>query len=115
GLSDDDIGRMLQDSLQHAGTDMHARSLREAQVEAQALLDAIKAALANDADLLGSDERSTIDQALQTLQQQLPGNDADQLRRATEALNNATTDFAARRMDKQINKALSGRKLTTLE
>ena len=115
GLSDDDIGRMLQDSLQHASDDMHARSLREAQVEAQALLDAIQAALESDADLLNADETATINAALAQLQQHIAGTDSAALRSATEALNLATTDFAGRRMDKQINKALTGRKLTTLE
>lgn len=115
GLSDDDIGRMLQDSLQHASDDMHARSLREAQVEAQALLDAIQAALESDAELLNAEETAAINAALAQLQQQMAGKDSAALRSATEALNLATTDFAGRRMDKQINKALTGRKLTTLE
>lgn len=115
GLSDDDISRMLQDSMQHAGDDMNARSLREAQVEALALLDAIQAALSSDSDLLNADEAAQIRAMLAQLQQQMTGTDSDALRRATEALNHATTDFAGRRMDKQINKALAGRKLTTLE
>ena len=115
GLSDGDISRMLQDSLHHANDDMEARSLREAQVEAQSLIDATTAALHVDAELLDSDERQQIDQVLDRLNATVASGDAADVRNATEALNHATTDFASRRMDKQIRTALAGRKLTTLE
>ena len=115
GLSDGDISRMLQDSLHHANDDMEARSLREAQVEAQSLIDATTAALHADAELLDSDERQQIDRALDRLNATIASGDAADVRNATEALNHATTDFASRRMDKQIRTALAGRKLTTLE
>ncbi|NBN93395.1 MAG: Fe-S protein assembly chaperone HscA, partial [Betaproteobacteria bacterium] len=58
GLSDDDIARMLRDSFDHARDDLDARALAEAQVDADRLLDAVRAALAADAEaLLNVDER----------------------------------------------------------
>ncbi len=64
GLSDADIARMLQESFAHAADDMAARALAEAQVEADQVVAATRAALAADGDLLDADERGGIDAAL---------------------------------------------------
>ncbi|UXY14874.1 Fe-S protein assembly chaperone HscA [Chitiniphilus purpureus] len=114
GLSDDEIARMLSDSLQHAGDDMAARKLAEARVEAQALLDATVSALASDGGLLAADERTAIDEALATLRDALAGTDADAIHARTEALNLATQDFAARRMDHAVRQGLAGHKIDEL-
>jgi molecular chaperone HscA len=111
GLADDDIARMLEDSFRTAEVDMRARALREAQVEAQRLVEATQAALAADGELLAEDERAQIDEALVQLRETAQGLDADAIEDATKSLAARTDEFAARRMDKSIRNALTGRKL----
>ena len=111
GLSDDEVARMLQESFGAADSDMHARELREPLVEAQRLEEATRAALAADGDLLGKDERAEVDVLLAALVQAALGNDPATLKQAIEALAHGTDEFAARRMDRSIRTALSGRRV----
>ncbi|WP_233237557.1 Fe-S protein assembly chaperone HscA [Bordetella sp. LUAb4] len=111
GLSDEEITRMLADSVDQADADAQARMLREQQVEARQLLESVQAALAADADLLDTDERAKVDAALTGAAAAQELTDADAVRAAVQALSDATEDFAARRMDRSIRRALSGRKL----
>jgi molecular chaperone HscA len=111
GLSDDEVARMLQDSFGAADEDMHARELREQQVEAQRLEEATKVALAADGDLLSDHERAEIDRLMEALSTAARGADAVAIKRAVEALAQGTDDFAARRMDRSIRAALSGRRV----
>jgi molecular chaperone HscA len=111
GLSDDEVARMLQESFGAADSDMHARELREQLVEAQRLEEATRAALAADGDLLGKDERAEVDVLLAALVQAALGNDPATLKQAIEALAHGTDEFAARRMDRSIRTALSGRRV----
>ncbi|UAW63540.1 Fe-S protein assembly chaperone HscA [Mycoavidus sp. HKI] len=114
GLSDEEIGRMLDDSFQAANIDKHARALRELQVDAERLLAATASALARDADLLSAAERATIDTATKALQEVKNGAHSDVLERAIEVLAAATDEFAARRMNQNIRTALAGRKVDEL-
>ncbi len=111
GLADDDIAKMLEDSFKTAEVDMRARALREAQVEAQRMIEATQAALAADGELLDEAERARIDALVAALASIAPGDDADAIEAATKALADGTDEFAARRMDKSIRRALSGRRL----
>ena len=114
GLGDDDITRMLKDANTYAKDDMQARALNEQLVEARGLLDATRAALAEDADLLQESERKTIEQGIVELENLLTGTDHLAIKRATEALNAASTEFAQRRMDQSVRRALTGQKLEAL-
>jgi molecular chaperone HscA len=114
GLSDDEIASMLEDSFAHAADDMAARALAEAQVEADQIADATRAALAADGELLDSGERVAIDAALADLADKRAGTDAASLRAAIAAVNRATTEFAARRMDRSVGRALAGKRVDTL-
>jgi molecular chaperone HscA len=115
GLSDDDIARMLRDSFDHARDDLDARALAEAQVDADRLLDAVRAALAADAEaLLNVDERAVIGSRIDALVTARTGDDRSAIRQATDALSTATDDFAARRMDASIRNALAGRTIASL-
>ena len=102
---------MLEASFHTAEVDMRSRALREAQVEAQRLLEATQAALAADGELLAEDERARVDEALARLRDTAQGADTDAIEAATRALAEQTDEFAARRMDKSIRLALKGRKL----
>ncbi|UXU86713.1 Fe-S protein assembly chaperone HscA [Burkholderia sp. S-53] len=111
GLADDDIAKMLEDSFKTAEIDMRLRALREAQVEAQRMLEATQAALAADAELLDADERTQIDALAAALRAVAQGDDTNAIEAATKTLADGTDEFAARRMDKSIKRALSGRRL----
>ncbi|WP_414442516.1 Fe-S protein assembly chaperone HscA [Burkholderia sp. 22PA0106] len=111
GLADDDVAKMLEDSFKTADIDMRARALREAQVEAQRVVEATEAALVVDPDLLDDDERAAIDTLIAALRALTGGDDTDAIDAATKALAEGTDEFAARRMDKNIRRALKGRKL----
>ena len=116
GLGDDEVARMLQDSYAHAQDDMAARNLAEAKVDGRRLLDATEAALReNGASLLDEDERAQVEKLLVRLQLALDGSDLATVKRATEALNQGTVEFAARRMDLSVKKALTGQRLDALE
>jgi len=111
GLADDDVARMLEESFTTAEVDMRARALREAQVEAQRLIEATDAALAADGELLDEAERTQLDTLLTALRNVAQGDDVDTVEAATKALAEGTDEFAARRMNKGIRRALAGRKL----
>jgi len=114
GLSDDEVAAMLKAGMANADADAQARALREEQVDLRQLLESVRAALATDADLLSSDERTAIDERLSQADDALKGDDIELLRQAREALNNTTESFAARRMDRSIRAALSGKRLDEL-
>jgi len=116
GLGDDEIARMLQDSFSNAQNDMAARNLREQRVDGLRLLEAAQAALDLDGrQLLSEVERIAIDRAMETLRVLLNGLDHTAIKRAADSLNRATAQFAARRMDASIQRALTGRRLDAIE
>ena len=111
GLAEDQVAQMLKDGFAHAEDDMAARSLREAQVDAQRLLLATRAALAADAALLDAGEQAAIHGLLAQLETVAAGNDAHAIEAAVEAVAEGTENFAAARMNQGIRQALSGRTL----
>ena len=116
GLSDNEISSMIKDSMDHARDDMDARNLREQQVETDRVIDALQIALDADGDkLLSSDERAEVDRAVTKVKDVRDGNDWQKLKEAVAALNRATTEFAARRMNASIQSALAGKSLDSLE
>ena len=116
GLGDDEIARMLRDSVGKAGADMQLRMLREAQVDARRLLDATEAALAEDGEaLLSPAEREAVHAAMNAVADALETEaGTDEVLRSCQRLNAATADFAGRRMNASIRRALSGRSLEAL-
>jgi molecular chaperone HscA len=112
GLTDTDIERMLRDSLEHAEDDVAARTLREQQVEADRVINALRAALKADGQhLLKHDEFSRINIALDTLLKVSRGNNAQAIKTAIEKLDEVTREFAQRRMDVSLRKALKGHRI----
>jgi len=114
GLTDEQITKMLRDSFDHAKDDVHARALREQQVEGERLLEATQSALREDADLLSKAERAEVDAELESLRKTLSCTDHRTIKSAVERLNRATDAFAGRRMDRSIKRALAGRKVESL-
>jgi molecular chaperone HscA len=124
GLSEEQILTMLQSGFGAAEADKQARALQEAKVDAESLLLATKAALAQDGDLLNAEEKAEINAKMDaltnlTLEANIHAPSraglADEIHAETEALNRATEAFAAKRMDKSVNLALAGQDLNTLE
>ncbi|ANI17050.1 Fe-S protein assembly chaperone HscA [Pseudomonas citronellolis] len=116
GLTDGEIARMLQDSFQYAGDDMSARALREQQVEAERLLEAVRSALDADGErLLDADERLAIEASMDTLRELAAGSDTAAIEQQIKRLSQVTDAFAARRMDASVKAALAGRRLNEIE
>jgi molecular chaperone HscA len=115
GLADDEIARMLKDSISHAVDDAALRALREKQVDARRLIEATKSALVEDAELLSASERKAIDSGIQKLEVIVAGDDSRALSAAMDALIAATETFAARRMDHGVQKAFAGKTIEELD
>ncbi len=115
GLSDGEITRMLQDSIAHCADDAQARALNEQRVEANRMFESVTAALAADADLLAPDELDAVKAALDQLGVAATGSDRRAIMAALERVNQITEPFAARRMDRSIHRALSGRRLEDMQ
>jgi molecular chaperone HscA len=106
---------MLQDGFASAQEDLLARSLREEQVNAQRLLDAVQTALASDRHLLDVAEQAAIDREMVSLQKILnEETDSGILRKAVDHAAKATDDFAQMRMNASIQKALSGKNVAEI-
>jgi molecular chaperone HscA len=114
GLADDQIAAMLQDGFASAEADMAARALRESRVEAERMGLATRAALAADGALLEADERAAIDGLLADLDRIAAGDDHGAIDDAVKRLAEGTEGFAAARMNRGIQQALTGRKLADI-
>jgi len=109
GLADSEIESMLRDSIEYAEEDMQARSLREQQVEAKRVLEALDSALAVDADeLLSVDEKNQILSARQKLDAVKTTSDIEQIKQAIKTLEATCEDYVARRMNLNIKTAMQG-------
>jgi len=114
GLTEDDMARMLRESMEHAREDMEKRLLIEARVEAERVLNALQAALIADGSLLGAADRQSIEVAAGRLREAITGTDRDAISGAVEELDKATTGFAQARMDKAFGEALRGKSVDGL-
>lgn len=114
GLSDDEVASMLQDSMAHAKDDAQRRALKEAQVDAQRMIEATRAALAEDAHLLSAAEIAKIDDSIAKLEAAMAGDNRRHIHLAMDDLGAETDEFAHRRMDQSVKRALSGKRLNEL-
>ena len=114
GLDDGAITRMLKDSMDNAAEDMAARARAEAVVEAESLTDAVNAALELDSDLLDAEELQQIRQGIADLQGRLKDGKAEDIRAAAAKLGSITDNFAAKRMNRNIQRALTGQSVDNI-
>lgn len=115
GLSDDQIATMLQESFTTADSDIKARALAEAKLDADRMLLATQSALDADGELLEASERTNIDALMLSLRAIAANStDAQTIEQATEVLAQGTETFAAARMNHSIQKALSGKRVDAL-
>jgi molecular chaperone HscA len=103
------VAHMLREGFATAAADMKDRALREARVEAERLLEATRAALNADGDLLSTEEHERIEALMAQIGQRCDRGDLDALEAATKALAEGTEAFAAERMNRSIRDALAGR------
>ncbi|MET0610259.1 MAG: Fe-S protein assembly chaperone HscA [Pseudomonas caspiana] len=116
GLTDGEIAKMLKDSFAYASDDKVARVLREQQVDAQRLVEAVEGALEADGErLLDAEERMVINLQLQELRDLMQGTDGPAIEQQTKRLSQVTDAFAARRMNVTVKAALAGRNLNDIE
>lgn len=115
GLSEDEMSKMLYDSMANAKDDMELRLLAEARVEAERAMNAVTAALQADCRLLSVEEREDIGKVMDAVLHACKGTDRDVINRSAEDLDAATRSFAEKRMDKGIRDALTGVSVDQLE
>ncbi len=109
GLNDEDIARMIKDSFSHAEDDQQARMLREQQVDADRLIEALTSALDADGErLLTPQDQAVLREGIRELQRVRDEGDSEAIAKGIEVLSAASDDFAARRMDDGVRRALSG-------
>jgi molecular chaperone DnaK len=113
GLNDNDIERMLEESIEYAEQDFAERQVIEARTEADAILKATEKALANpnSANLLSAPERARIGESVAALRSAIPGSDYKLIRRQIDDLNHATEHLAELLMNSAVQSALEGKKL----
>ena len=109
GLSDDQVANMLKESMTNAKGDMQARMLKEQQVEALRVIEALDASLATDSQLLDETELSVLKTEIAALAAiRETAVEPSDIKAAIEKVDNASSVFAERRMDASIKKALQG-------
>ncbi len=112
GISDTEIERMLEESIEYAEQDFAERQLIEARTEAETILSATAKALANpQSSALSGEERARIDAAIAGLKESAAGTDYKLVRKRIDELNRATEHLAELLMNSAISTALEGRKL----
>ena len=111
GISEEEMGRMLVESIQNAESDMKIKQLIDAQTEGQSLVQAAIKFADQNTDILTQEEQSKILQLRQQLESSIKSTDKDQIYANIENLNTYTNPLAERAMDATIKKALKGKKL----
>lgn len=115
GLEDSEISRMLQESVNNAKDDVKVRLYQEALVDANALLESVERALLEDYDLLSEEEAQVINNACMRLKVAINKSVTNydeakaNIAKLSSELNSTSDDFANKRMDNAIRKALAGK------
>jgi molecular chaperone HscA len=111
GLTEDEVEKMLIESIEHAEADVEARFLREWRVEGERLDQNLQSSLALDGELLSSEERAEIEERLRGLRGSIAGTDYLAVKAWIESVDGATKPFAERRMNKHISRAMRGHRV----
>jgi len=109
GLTDEEVEKMLLDSITHAKEDMQIRALVEARTEGEEILAVTEKFIAKNASLLTAEEITATASAMQALQLALTMEDKNLIHSKIEELNEVTRPFAERAMDVAVGEALRGR------
>jgi molecular chaperone HscA len=115
GLNGEQIQEMLESSFRLAEEDKESRAIAQIKVEGQQILAMIEEALKIDKSLLNQGELDGIRNIMSELAEALESADRNAIEGKIKRLNEGTANFAAKRMDNSISKALSGKNIDTLE
>jgi molecular chaperone HscA len=116
GLTDTEIESMLRASMQHAREDIELRMLKEQQVEARRVVEAIDAALAQDGEvLLSSSEIARIHEHRDKLEAMIETGSADELKQLIKAIEDASEIYVAKRMNASVQQALTGKQIDEVD
>jgi molecular chaperone HscA len=115
GLDDAAVEQMLLDALEHGETDLEARRLAEAKVEAERIGHATEKALTVDADLLEKGEGERVERALRALREAAAGTNASAIQNRIDELDHTTHEWAGRRMNRAVARAIEGKQVGAIE
>lgn len=111
GLSEEEMSKMLLDSIQNAQSDMQARSLQEALNEANSMISSVENFVEKNGKLLTETEMEGTIERVNNLKESLDSRNKDIIHQHIEALNDFTRPFAERVMDEAIAVAMKGKKI----
>jgi molecular chaperone HscA len=111
GISDEDVEKMLLESITHAKDDIATRALVEARTEGEQILQTTEKFLTKNASHLSQEELITTAEAMQALQLALTMDDKDLIHRKIEELNDLSRPYAERVMDIAVSSAMKGKTL----
>lgn len=112
GLTDEEVEKMLLDSITNAKEDIQTRSIVEAKTEAQQIIDTTEKFIQKNSAYLSAEEIATTNNAINDLQSILSSNDKDIIHTKIEVLNEISKPYAERLMDIAISKSMKGKKIT---
>jgi molecular chaperone HscA len=112
GLTDEEVEKMLQDSISHAKEDIQIRALVEAKTEAQQILDTTMAFIEKNKDFLLPPEIEATEASMKDLTEKLTSTDKDAIQAAIERLNEVSRPYAERLMDHALSTVMKGRSIT---
>src|SRR5210317_10514 len=115
GIDDKSIRKMLEDSFINANMDKEFRSLAEIVVEANQIIELTEKAITEDGHLLDENEYHSIHKSLVDLKKEIDLNDPQKIKEAIDMLNNTSTSFAEKRMDRSVRSALSGKNINNID
>jgi molecular chaperone HscA len=111
GLTDEEVEKMLMDSITHAKDDMQTRALVEARTEARQIIDTTSRFITKNRSFLTEQEITETESAITSLGNLLEKNNKDEIHAATEKLNEISRPYAERLMDEAISKAIKGKNI----
>lgn len=111
GLTDEEVEKMLLDSITHAKEDIKTRAVVEAATEAQQMLDTTEKFMEKHKDLLEADEQAITLAQMQKLREAINAQDKDLIQKETEHLNDISRPYAERVMDAALKDAMKGKKI----
>jgi molecular chaperone HscA len=111
GLGEEEVERMLIESIEHAEADVTERFLREWRVEGERILSSLETAFGMDGELLTAEERAGIEERMRGLREAIAGTDYLAVKAWIESVDAATKEFAERRMNKHVARAMAGHRV----
>ncbi len=114
GLGEEEIEKMLVESIEHAEDDVSERFVREWRVEGDRILTSLEGAFRMDGELLSPEERGTIEDRMRGLREAMAGTDYLAVKAWIESVDAASKEFAERRMNKHVAQAMAGHRVEDL-